>query len=85
MLTIGVSPTVIRGYLEAASESYGLEPAKIDLSKPPCEEFVVWLLGTPSLLSFAPLSDGLPERRHLDRAAVEEQKEEPPRGIQCGI
>jgi hypothetical protein len=54
MLTVGVSTTVIRAYLEAASENYGLEPAKIDLSKPPCEEFVVWLLGSCSL-SFSPL------------------------------
>jgi hypothetical protein len=47
MMTVGVSTQVLRGYLEAASDSYGLEAAKLDISKPPCEEFVVWLLGVP--------------------------------------
>jgi hypothetical protein len=62
MLTVGVSTTVIRAYLEAASENYGLEPAKIDLSKPPCEEFVVWLLGSCSLFPSLPSDDNLKSR-----------------------
>ena len=45
MVAVGVSTNVIRSYIEAASESYGLDIAHIDLSKSPCEEFVVWLLG----------------------------------------
>lgn len=50
MMTVGVSTTVLRSYLEAAAEIYGLEPAKIDLSKAPCEEFVMWLLGKVIML-----------------------------------
>lgn len=45
MMTVNVSTTVIRSYVETACESYGLDIAHIDLSKSPCEEFVVWLLG----------------------------------------
>lgn len=54
MLTVGVSTTVLRAYIEAAAEIYGLEPAKIDLSKSPCEEFVMWLLGT--IITVYPIS-----------------------------
>lgn len=70
MLTVGVPTTVIRAYLETALETYGLEPAKIDLSKPPCEEFVVWLLGTLSFSSLSALPDGTHQSRYLDRAAI---------------
>jgi hypothetical protein len=54
MMTVGVSTHVLRSYLETASDSYGLDIAKVDISKPPCEEFIVWLLGESSLMN--PLS-----------------------------